>query len=56
VDEEITRVAKVGSKALRILKLPVADSCGVIPNSEILLKCLKEEIAAKMGGRVSGLQ
>ena len=52
MDEEITRVAKVGIKALGILKLAVADSGGVVPNSEILLKRLQEEIAAKIGSRI----
>jgi hypothetical protein len=51
MDEQVSRIAKVGIKALGILKLAVADSGRVVPNSEVLLKRLQEEIAAKIGGR-----
>ena len=51
MDEEITRVAEVGIKALGVLKLGVTNPRGVVTNPEILLKHLQEEVAAKIGGR-----
>jgi hypothetical protein len=51
VDEEITRVAEVGIKALGVLKLGVTNPRGVVTNPEILLKHLQEEVAAEIGGR-----
>jgi hypothetical protein len=51
VDEEITRVAEVGIKAFGVLELGVTNPRGVIPDSEILLKYLQEEVTAKVGGR-----
>ena len=52
MDEQVTRVAEVGIKALGVLKLGITNPGGVVPDAEVLLKNLQEEIAAEIGSRV----
>jgi hypothetical protein len=52
MNEEVTRIFKIGVNAANVLELRVSNSCRVVLDAKVLLKHLEEEIAAEVARRI----